>query len=544
MIYGQEAMKTIKEQCDVLIIGAGAAGLRAACAAAEMGVSVRVVSEGACASPEIMGFNAVVETEDSAECFYQDLYAAGCEISDVSLARTLAEGSRKEISFLERLGLDFDRKRDGSYHTLHTLGCTYPRLVHIGAVTGSRAMAKMKSFCREQGVEFQENVRITDLVLCERSVAGAVGICMETESFIEYGCKAVVLATGGAGALHRITTYPASCAGDGYMLAFRAGAELIDMEFQQFEPCSFVYPKALQGKIVPTTLLRSGAKLLNGLGEEFMERYGLTRENARKGALSKAIAAEIQRGSCTPHGGVYYDMTMLPAELIIEGHSIFYKPAKAAGLDITKVPAEMAPAGHTYLGGVRIDAAGATSVPGLFAAGEVTGGVHGADRIGGCAGAETLVFGRLAGETAGKYASGCTDRRPLSTERQRKEFEDLSKRKTGISAAKLRGRLEEVMTRYVGILRDEQGLKTALEKVRKISGEIENASGGEEGAAGLYRLRNMALLAEIQIQASLLRQESRGVFSRTDFPRQDDGKWRKNLVFWQENGELLHREKA
>lgn len=528
----------MKKETDVLVVGNGAAGLRAACAAAEQGLRVLVVSKGSCASVEIMGFNAVAEQGDTTDCFYEDLVEAGCELSKKELSRTLAEGSVKEIDFLEKLGFVFDCKEDGSYHVLHTLGCRYPRLVHQQAVTGIKAMSVMRQYCKDHGVEFESPVSITDVVLADGKVVGAVGLYGAKQEFAEYSCKAVVLATGGAGALRKISTYPGDSAGDGCAIAWRAGAKLVDMEFQQFEPCAFVHPKELWGKIVPTTLLRSGAKLVNGEHQEFMENYGLSRENARKGALSRAMAMEIREGRGTPHGGVYYDMTMMPRETIVKGHSIFYEPAIAAGLDITQEPAEMAPASHTFLGGVQIDSDGATCVPGLFAAGEVTGGVHGADRIGGCAGAETLVFGGQAGRAAGRYARECGVLPEADVTPYRELYQELTNRQGDVNASELTDRLAETMSQNVGILRDEEGLKTALAEVTALKEQWKLAK-AEEKLDVLYGCRNLLTVAHMQVQASLLRKESRGVFSRVDYPQRDDINWKKNLVFYRRDEELV-----
>lgn len=527
---------------DLLVIGKGAAGLRAACAAAEKGVSVLVVGKGSCVSPEVMGFNCAVEPGDSAQCFYEDILQAGQEINNTALARKLAEGSVREVDFLESLGLTFDRKEDGSYHTLGTLGSRYTRLVHHKALTGVEEVRLMNQRLRELNVPFEENTTIADLVICDGRVCGAVGFHNDDGSFVSFHAKAVVLACGGGSAIRSISTYPRTYTGDGYAIAARAGAKLIDMEFQQFEPCSFVYPESLRGKIVPTTLLRSGAKLLNGRGEEFMGNYGLSRENARKGPLSRAIATEIAEGRGTPHGGIYYDMTMLPEEMIVKGHSIFYVPAKAAGLDITKVPAEMAPASHTFMGGVDAQGDTSTGVKGLFVCGEAMGGVHGADRIGGNAGAEILVFGHQAGESAAAYIAQA---HPDAPEALFSEAESgfLARhnhylgRTTGTPVSELRGRLTEVMDKYVGILRDEAGLKKALTALDELDQAFDNAyADGKEGVRALYECANLLLFGRMQVMASLLRRESRGVFTRTDYPERDDAAWKKNIVFHLENG--------
>lgn len=527
---------------DLLVIGAGAAGLRAACAAAEKGADVLVVGKGSCVSPEIMGFNCAVEPGDDAQCFYEDIMQAGQGINHSALARKLAESSIREAGFLETLGLAFDRKEDGSFHTLSTLGCRYPRLVHYQALTGVEEVRLMGEYAKKLHVAFETKVTITDLITCGGAVRGAVGLRNEDGSFVSFRAGAVVLASGGGSAIRGISTYPKTYTGDGYAIAARAGAKLVDMEFQQFEPCSFVYPEALQGKIVPTTLLRSGAKLLNGQGEEFMERYGLSRENARKGPLSRAIASEIAAGRGTPHGGIYYDMTMLPEKMIVQDHSIFYTPAKAAGLDITKTPAEMAPASHTFMGGVAAQADASTQVRGLFVCGEVMGGVHGADRIGGNAGAEVLVFGHQAGESAAAYLAqepwDVSDAAFAQAERRLEaQHREYLSRTAGVPVSALRSKLTAVMDAHVSILREEAGLRAALAALDELDQAFEGAwADGPEGVRALYECRNLLLFGRMQVMASLLRQESRGVFTRTDYPERNDALWKKNIVFHLENG--------
>ena len=532
----------MKNRTQILVIGQGAAGLRAACAAAETGAEVLVVGKGSCASPEIMGFNCVTEPGDSFQCFYEDVMQAGQEINHTALARQLAEGSIHETEFLTSLGVTLDRKVDGSYHTLSTLGCRYPRLVHHQALTGVEEMRRMEQYARELHVEFMPRVTVTDLVVCDGRVCGAACIRNEDGSFFSIQADAVILAAGGGSAIHGVSTYPGICTGDGYAIAARAGATLVDMEFQQFEPCSFVYPEALRGKIVPTTLLRSGARLYNAAGEDFMPRYGLSSSNARKGPLSRAIASEIAAGRGTPHGGVYYDMTMLPRDMIVQGHSIFYVPAKAAGLDITQVPAEMAPASHTFMGGVEAEADTSTGVTGLFVCGEAMGGLHGADRIGGNAGAEVLVFGGQAGRSAAAYLT--QNAQTVSGT----QFQDAVRafearhagylsRTSGTPVSELRARLMKLMDRHVGILRDEAGLLTALSGLDRLESAFADAcSGGGSGVRSLYEFSNMLLLGRMQVMASFLRTESRGVFNRTDHPDRDDSAWKKNIVFHLKNG--------
>lgn len=528
---------------DVLVVGAGVAGLRAACEASRQGAKVIILNKGACASPEIMGFDVVNEKEDTVDCFYNDLRACSGGISRSELTRTLAENSVKEIPFLESIGMEFDKNEDGSYHAKGILGSTYPRLVHSGAETGIVELRLMHQDLKARGVEIHQGVAVTDIIVVDGRACGAVGIKLNTNEFVEYSAKAVILATGGCGAMQSFATYPSDIVGDGYSIAYRAGAELVDMEFQQFEPCCFVYPEAIRGKVVPTTLLRIGAKLVNSEGEEFMPKYGLSRETVRKGELARAIATEVREGRGTPHGGVYYDCTMMPRDEIVIGHSIFYEPAIKAGLDMTKEPMEMHPACHTMLGGVCIDENARTCVEGLFAAGEVTGGVYGADRIGGCMGAETLVFGHRAGAAAAEYLKSAVTPDAASVkacvDALENRYNELCARKEGVSVAELRERIGKTLSSDLGIFRDKPTLEKALREIDAIEAELANAYAADpKDLPLLFGCENMIILARMQAIASLMREESRGVFYRVDFPERDDANWTKNIVFSKVDGEL------
>lgn len=527
---------------DLLVIGCGLAGVRAAQAAARMGVSVVVVGKGTCASSEIMGFNAAISTDDSIESYYNDILRSGKGINNGKVAQVLAEGASYEVSYLENMGLTFDKNADGSHHTLHTLGCTYPRLVHYKTFTGLESCRVLIEDAKKYGVRFEKQVMITDLIRYEGRIAGAIGLDLVTGTFLPFRCKAVILATGGCGGIYGISTYPRGISGDGYAIAYRAGADLVDMEFQQYEPCCFVYPEAIRGSLVPTTLLRAGAKLVNARGEEFMGKYGLTRDNAQKGELSRAIATEIAEGAGTEHGGVYYDLTGLPRNMVVVDHCLFYNPALEAGVDLTKQPAEMAPAAHTFLGGIRINEYGATSINGLFAAGEVTGGVHGANRLGGCAGAEALVFGGRAGKSAAEYIFGkqlvceqvfldCMKRVNLKST-QRQEEEDKCP-----NIFKIQELLGEIMMKNVGIIRNNTNLQEAMTQLDRLQEMLSSTciNDGKKLVA-LYQCKNSILTARMQVTASLLRKESRGVFFRSDFCKQRDDIWLKNIIIRQNKG--------
>lgn len=515
---------------DLLIIGNGVAGLRAAAAAAEKGVKALVVSKGPSASPEIMGFNAPVLPEDSTDLYFADMERSGYGINDSRLAKILSERVLPEVEWLENNGVHFARDEKGLYSPIHTLGTTYPRLIRAGVSSGSVEMKALKDICEKNNIKVDIPVDILGLLKDGNKVIGAWGI--KRGMLMRYLAKAVVLATGGCGALQSFTTYPKEIIGDGYAMAYEVGASLVDMEIQQFEPCCFVYPDSIRGKVIATTLLRHGAELRNGLREPFLEKYGLSRDNAQKGNLSRAMNSEVMAGRGTPHGGIYYDMTMFDADFLYKDHAIFTRPAQQVGMDLTKEMPEMMPAAHTNLGGVIIDGNAMTQLEGLFACGEVIGGLHGGNRLGGSAGAETVVFGHLAGDSASDYVlSHSEEQTEGSFDEVISKMEMLGNRGSVNHSASIRERLGICMTKNLGIVRNAETIKCCAKEIKELR-TLLDASGAETlaDAASIIHCEHMLTLAEMQVRASDMRKESRGVFYREDYPETDETNWRKNIV--------------
>ena len=519
---------------DVLVLGGGVAGLRAAVAATQNGACTVIVSKETCASPKIMGFNAPVMPGDSEELYFQDLEASGYGVNDSRLARVLSENVLKEVEWLENNGIHFDRDGNGMYSAIHTLGTKYPRLIKAGISTGSAEMKMLKEKCAELGIRRDMPVDILGLLTAEGSVLGAYAWDSKNGQLLRYFAKAVVLAVGGCGAMQSFSTYPASIIGDGYAMAYEAGASLVDMEFQQFEPCCFIWPKEIEGKVIATTLLRHGAELLNGEGRDFMPDYGLTRDNAQKGSLARAMESEVRAGRGTPHGGIYYNLTMMSREFLYRDHAIFTRPTLSVGMDLTKVMPEMMPAAHTNLGGVTVDGRCATEIKGLYACGEVIGGLHGANRLGGCAGAETVVFGHIAGDSASAYAATAGAPDGLAEEAWQKaelELGRLLEQVGDVELGSIRKRLGECLHDCLGIMRDGESIAKAAQTAAELTAELEKARiSGMDDAAEYIHCRNMLLLAGMQIKASDMRRESRGVFYRSDYPNSNDAEWRRNII--------------
>ena len=308
-------------------------------------------------------------------------------------------------------------------------------------------------------------------------------------------------------------------------------------------PAALFGRRSSPGKVIATTLLRHGAVLRNGEGRDFLADYGLTRENAQKGSLARAMLSEVREGRGTPHGGIYYDMTMMDRDFLYRDHAIFTRAAAAAGIDLTREMPEMMPAAHTNLGGVVVGTDCSTDVAGLFACGEVIGGLHGANRLGGSAGAETVVFGHIAGDSAADYAKRLGSVKMEDIERTWSEaergLEALLGGNSPLPARELRKRLGVCLHENLGIQRNAETLSAAAHTVRELRRELDGLRASSLGeAAELIHLRHMLLLADMQISASELRRESRGVFYRSDFPDMDDPNWRKNILIKNTGGRM------
>ena len=525
-----------KVYSDVLVIGSGFAGLRAASAAVRKGVTVTVIEKGPRATPDILGFNVAVGKNDSKSDYEEDLKKSAAGISNEMLEKILVNNAAGEVEFLESIGFAFDKKTNGEYDTLHPLGCKHPRLIHYKANSGIEASRMMREDCQTRSVSFFGNIFIHSLIKNTGRIIGAVGIDIETGALSVFIAKAVVLATGGCGSVYDSTTYPRGLNGDGVAMVYEAGGKVIDMEFQQFEPCAFIYPEGLKGKVIPTTLLRKGAQLYNCNKEDFMPKYGLDRDSVQKFDLSHAMVNEVKAGFGSPHGGVYYDVSMMPEKMVVEDHAIFYDPAKLLGVDLLKEPAEVLPAAHTSLGGVKINERCETSLPGLFAAGEVAGGFYGANRIGGSAGIETLVFGHVAGDAAAD--SALSETMPEGPATDLLEVCGLSMAKLsstgGCSKAVLTEKINELqkmMSLKVGIQRNEEDLKSAEAELEKLEKQVKpiTAEGFEEIILK-KQFENMVDISRMMILSSIIRKESRGVFFREDFPERSDSEWIGNIT--------------
>lgn len=427
-------------ETDVLIIGGGLAGLNAAAELRDSfpDLSFLIADLGGCASTEIMGFCAPVVSGDSAEKFYQDILRSGDGRNSPELAKILAERAVAELERLERLGIRFDRNPDGSRAAIHSAGSTYPRVVHSGTSTGKQAMELLKQPLLHQ--------KVVKLIVVSNMVRGAM---LEGGEIIR--CKAAVIAAGGFAGLWKFSTWSKDLKGDSLVLAHDAGCSLCALDCVQFEPTVTVYPEKAYSFPVITTVLHEGAKLYDRTGRSLVPG-----KVPPKRDLAEIIQLAIQSGHAFPHGGVMYDFSGVDEDSFHRKYPDYYRKYLSWFHDFSQVKFEVRPAAHTTLGGIRIKQDCSTDVNGIFAAGEAVGNLHGADRLGGNAGLEVLVFGRIAGQSAGKYAAEC---------RFREIPEDRVFQPAVISDPVVFARIRDILDRYFSILPDRELCRKGLDEL-------------------------------------------------------------------------------
>ena len=389
----------------------------------------------------------------------------------------------------------------------------------------------------KRDIQTIEEVMVTSLVLDEslRQVIGAVGLDLANSQIIYFKAKAVILASGGAGNLYPITSNTIKKNGDGFMLAWNAGANLIDMEQIQFHPTGMVTPDSKKGVLVTEAVRAEGGKLLNKDGQRFMKKYAPEKmELATRDVVARSIYQEIIEGRGSEHGGVYLDITHLPDELIDEKLETMVLQFKNVGIDIKNEKIEVAPTAHHFMGGVKINSDCSTNVHNLFAAGEVSGGVHGANRLGGNALADTQVFGKRAGESAAKVASK-TDfkENPEMVHEEKTRIESLIK-DGSINPIEFKNNLKKLMWEKVGIVRDEKNLNEALRQLQEMEKElndlkVENKAQYNTELVTALEVINMVEIAILVVKSAILRRESRGSHFRSDFPEINDA-WKRSIV--------------
>jgi succinate dehydrogenase / fumarate reductase flavoprotein subunit len=566
---------------DVLVIGAGGAGLRAAIEAAAAGVSVAMISRSllgkahtVMAEGGVAAALANVDDRDSWKVHFADTMRGGQYLNNWRMAEIHAKESPDRVRELEAWGAVFDRTEDGKILQRNFGGHKYPRLAHVGDRTGLEMIRTLQDHAIHQNVEIYQEYTVISLLKDGDKVVGAFGYDREKGRFKVFQAKAVIIATGGMGRIYKISSNSWDCTGGGISLAYHAGAELIDMEFVQFHPTGMVWPPSVRGLLITEGVRGEGGVLRNNQGKRFMFndipdlykgqtstdeeegwRYTQGDKNAKRPPelltrdhVARCIRREIKEGRGTSHGGVYLDISWIkekisdaPAHIKRKLPSMYHQFKELAGVDITKEPMEVGPTTHYIMGGVRVDAdTQMTSVSGLFAAGECAAGLHGANRLGGNSLSDLLVFGKRAGEYAAKYAR---ETQPVKI--IEKQIEEIAKwalapferESAGGSENpfQIQTHLQEKMQELVGIVRIENELEEAIGIIKKISEQSgKTGCGGNRGYNPGWHtaleLMHMVTVAEAIARAARERKESRGGHFREDFPEKSEAYGKINIA--------------
>ena len=572
-----------RHEHDVLVIGAGGAGLRAAIAAIEAGVSVGLVGKSLLGKAHTVmaegGMAAALANnrpEDNWRVHFRDTMRGGKGLCDWRMARAHARESPDRVRELEAWGALFDRAPDGRMNQRPFGGHTYGRLAHVGDRTGLEMIRTLQDHAVHEGADVFMECTVFRLLVVDGRVAGALAYWRPTGEFVLFRARTVVLATGGLGKAWKVTSNSWECTGDGVALAYDAGAELMGMEFVQFHPTGMVWPPSVRGTLVTEGVRGEGGVLTNSEGERFMFRYvpemfegdyaeseaeadrwveGDRVANRRppelltRDVVAKAIVAEVEAGRGSPHGGVFLDISGKrdPEYIKAKLPSMYHQFKELAGVDITVDAMEVGPTTHYAMGGVKVHPETAlTRVPGLYAAGEVAAGLHGGNRLGGNSLSDLIVFGQRAGAAAAEDAKGrdLPEMDEGDLDAARREALAPFGREGGRNPFSLQEELQQIMQDKVGIARTEAHLLEAREDVRQLRGALETCSveGGRAFNPGWHTcidLHAMLTVAEAVVLAALERRESRGAHTRIDYPDADPVLGRVNLILRSSDGRMV-----
>ncbi len=558
---------------DVLVIGAGGAGLRAAIEAKTAGADVGLVCKSLLGKAHtVMAEGGVaaalghVAAADTWQVHFRDTMVGGKLLNNPRMAELHATEAPDRVRELELWGAVFDRTTDGRILQRPFGGHSHARLAHVGDRTGLEMIRTLQDRAVALGIQVYMECTVNRLITGPDGVTGAFGYWRTTGQPVVFPAKSIVLATGGIGKAYEVTSNSWEYSGDGQALAYEAGAELIDMEFVQFHPTGMVWPPGVRGLLVTEAVRGEGGILRNKDGDRFMwtylpedrrAEYAATDEEAARWVtalsegrptdarrppelstrdnVARAIYTEVREGRGSPHGGVYLDISYLPAETVRRKLPSMYEQFKElADVDITRGPMEVGPTTHYVMGGIRVDAeTGQTTVPGLFAAGEVAGGMHGANRLGGNSLSDLLVFGARTGGAAAAHATAAATEPYLDPVQIQAAVADLAApldRLDGEDPYAIQRELQEMMQRLVGIFRVEGDLNEALTSLadlrRRWAGV--RATGGRTYNPGwnlVFELDHLLTVSEAIALSARLRTESRGAHSRLDYPATDETRW-------------------
>jgi succinate dehydrogenase / fumarate reductase flavoprotein subunit len=558
---------------DVMVVGAGGAGLRAAIECSAQGLKTGVISKSLLGKAHTVmaegGMAAAmgnVDKRDNWKVHFRDTMRGGKFLNVWRMAELHARQAPDRVRELEEWGAVFDRTKEGLISQRNFGGHRYPRLAHVGDRTGLELIRSLQDHGIHQGIDFHMECTALELLKDGDRVAGVLAYWRETGRFVVFRCKAVILCTGGGGKAWPVTSNSWEYTGDGIAMAFDAGAELMDLEFTQFHPTGMVWPLSVRGILVTEGVRGDGGILKNNKGERFMFNYISERfapetadtveeaqrwldgdKNARRppelltrDEVARAITAEVKAGRGSPHGGVFLDIASRRPPEFIKSRlpSMYHQFKELAEVDITKDPMEVGPTLHYFMGGIRVDAdTQETTVPGLFAAGECAAGLHGANRLGGNSLSDLIVFGRLAGVGAANYIEGLSSAPKASDEQigagVRRATEILN-REEGANPYVLHNKLHEVMAKGVGIVRKQDELEQAIAELEELKVEAKTlkAPGASQYNPGWHEalaMRSLLITSEAVTRAALMREESRGAHTRLDHPG-ESAEWVKYNV--------------
>lgn len=568
---------------DVLVIGAGGAGLRAAIECSARGMKTAIVSKSLLGKAHTVmaegGMAAAlgnVDRRDNWKVHFRDTMRGGKFLNDWRMAELHAKQAPDRVRELEAWGAVFDRTQEGLIHQRNFGGHRYPRLAHVGDRTGLELLRTLQDHGVHQGIDFHMECAVVGLLLDGERIAGAVGYWRESGRFVLLRARAVILATGGGGRAWRVSSNSWECTGDGLRLAYEAGAELMDLEFTQFHPTGMVWPPSVRGTLVTEGVRGEGGVLLNSEGKRFMfdyvpERFAAETASSEEEAhrwlagdpsarrppelltrdvVARAILAEVKAGRGSPKGGAFLDIAHRRDAAFIKRKlpSMYHQFKELAEVDITAEPMQVGPTLHYFMGGVRVDPETQMSrVSGLFACGECSAGMHGANRLGGNSLSDLLVFGKLAGEGAADYIGGLSGAPDADDEQIvsaiRRATAPLN-REEGENPYLLQEELQGILHEHVGIVRTAEGLQQGIDKLEALAERVARvrapgASQYNPGWNAALDLPSLLLVGQAVARAALMREESRGGHTRLDFEGERDAWLSVNIVARRdERGEL------
>jgi succinate dehydrogenase/fumarate reductase flavoprotein subunit len=568
--------KQSNRSCDVLIIGGGSAGLRAAIEAHDVGAHVLIISKSGKGDPHTVlargGINAALGTmdpEDNWMIHAADTLREGAFLADYERVEVLCKNAPGAVNELVNWGARFHREKDGRLTQRFFGAHTYRRTVFYKDWTGKEIIRVLMEQVQQRKIEIIDNIYVTKLLKSvnvngegpagekegegveEEEVKGAIGIDIEKKEIVIFDCKSL-LAAGGYTRVYSVSSSRIfENYGEGVALAYEAGADLVDMEMVQFHPTGMVWPEKALGTLATEAIRGEGGKLLNSKGERFMKNYYPERmELGPRDIVARANYNEIVAGRGTEHGGVWLDITHLPKEKILDRLPTMYEQFKnIAGIDISEEKMEVGPTAHYSMGGVVVDIKCRTKIRGLFAVGEVISQIHGANRLGGNSLLDTVVFGKIVGGEAARLAkelaeikktAGPSSQLQLNVNNQ-KEFEDDHGIFIVKEPIKFRNEIQELMKQNAGIIREETKLQNGLKRILELKNEfyskdnilkefkIDDDDGNGENVVLTWEVKSSLVVCEAIIRSALMRQESRGAHYRSDFPNLDDEKWKVNI---------------